>query len=206
MKVNIGKAARELGVSRDTLRRWESEGRISVDRAANGRRRYDLDELTDLLPRDSGRPRITVGYARAGEDAPDDSLERQRALLESYCAVKSWKHEIVSDISSGMNMRSDGLRNLIRRICAGEVDRLVVSSVNRLPRIGAELIFALCEQFGTEVVVVNASRDTDSSDELSEDVIELVSVFSSRLYDGLSSDRSNVMALLRKVSEDLRSN
>lgn len=39
MKTSIGKAAKELGVSRDTLRRWEKSGKIIVERAVKGHRR-----------------------------------------------------------------------------------------------------------------------------------------------------------------------
>ncbi|WP_156518903.1 MerR family transcriptional regulator, partial [Phormidesmis priestleyi] len=48
MKVGIGRAAAELGVSRDTLRRWESAGKIEVERSPSGHRRYDLAQLRGL--------------------------------------------------------------------------------------------------------------------------------------------------------------
>ena len=50
--VSIGVAARELGVHRDTLRRWEREGKIEpVERTTGGERRYDLAKLRHLAPR-----------------------------------------------------------------------------------------------------------------------------------------------------------
>ena len=36
----IGEASRLLGVSVDTLRRWESEGRIAASRTLGGQRRF----------------------------------------------------------------------------------------------------------------------------------------------------------------------
>lgn len=45
----IGEAARQLGVSADTLRRWEREGRIEAIRTLGNQRRYrqsDIDALT----------------------------------------------------------------------------------------------------------------------------------------------------------------
>ena len=41
MKVSIGEAARELGVTPETLRRWEAQGKIEVERTPKGHRRYD---------------------------------------------------------------------------------------------------------------------------------------------------------------------
>jgi DNA-binding transcriptional MerR regulator len=51
MKTSIGKAAKELGVSRDTLRRWEKAGKIIVERTPKGHRRYQLARLLGTLPR-----------------------------------------------------------------------------------------------------------------------------------------------------------
>ena len=45
MKTSIGQAAKELGVSRDTLRRWEKNGKIKVERTLKGHRRYNLATL-----------------------------------------------------------------------------------------------------------------------------------------------------------------
>ena len=51
MKISIAKAAEELGVSRDTLRRWEKSGKITVERTAKGHRRYNLATLLGASPR-----------------------------------------------------------------------------------------------------------------------------------------------------------
>jgi excisionase family DNA binding protein len=36
MKASIGKIAKELGVSKDTLRRWEAKGKITAERTPRG--------------------------------------------------------------------------------------------------------------------------------------------------------------------------
>jgi len=38
-----------LGVSVETLRRWESEGRLKMERSEGGQRLVDLDEVSRLL-------------------------------------------------------------------------------------------------------------------------------------------------------------
>ncbi len=66
-KLSSSEAAYLLGVSTDTLRRWEKEGKITSSRTEGGHRRYDLtnilrdkeDEgLTILYPRVSTRPQL----------------------------------------------------------------------------------------------------------------------------------------------------
>lgn len=50
MTYPIGQAAQKLGVSVDTLRRWEREGKLTPERNAAGHRRY-TDEDIDALRR-----------------------------------------------------------------------------------------------------------------------------------------------------------
>lgn len=45
----IGEAAKHLGVSRDTLRRWERVGKIKAVRSPTNRRYYTLNQLDQLM-------------------------------------------------------------------------------------------------------------------------------------------------------------
>lgn len=47
--VRVGLAAEMLGVGVETLRRWESDGRITLVRSAGGQRLVPLTEVTRLL-------------------------------------------------------------------------------------------------------------------------------------------------------------
>jgi molybdopterin-binding protein len=55
--VRAGEAARALGISLDTLRRWDREGRIRVVRDRANRRMVPISEVERL----SGRPRPRPG-------------------------------------------------------------------------------------------------------------------------------------------------
>lgn len=48
--IPIGEAARRLGVSIDTLRRWGRDGRIAEQRTLGGQRRYRPEDVEALLP------------------------------------------------------------------------------------------------------------------------------------------------------------
>jgi molybdopterin-binding protein len=47
--VRIGQAAELLGVTVDTLRRWEAEGRLAMDRSTGGQRLVALADVSRLL-------------------------------------------------------------------------------------------------------------------------------------------------------------
>lgn len=47
--MSIGQAAKYLGVSRDTLRRWEKAGKIKAFRSPTNRRYYTKKQLYELI-------------------------------------------------------------------------------------------------------------------------------------------------------------
>jgi molybdopterin-binding protein len=47
--LRVGQAAEMLGVSVETLRRWEAEGRLRMERSEGGQRLVDIDEVSRLL-------------------------------------------------------------------------------------------------------------------------------------------------------------
>lgn len=71
-------------------------------------------------------------------------------------------------------------------IVEDEVGRLVLTHKDRLLRFGAELIFALCQTRQVEVVIINQGEDTNFEEEPASDVLEIVTVFSARLYGSRS--------------------
>lgn len=48
-QLSIGEAAKYLGISRDTLRRWEKKGKIIPYRSPSNRRYYSQDQLDSLI-------------------------------------------------------------------------------------------------------------------------------------------------------------
>jgi putative resolvase len=201
--LTIGEAAKELGVSITTLRRWESQGRlIASERTKGGQRRYDLSTLRPDAVHKARSPRKTVAYARVSSHDQKDDLERQARVLELYCASQGWTFEIVSDLGSGMNYQKKGLRKLLEQILDGSVGRLVLTHKDRLLRFGAELVFSICEAKEVEVVIINKGEDATFEEDLAKDVLEIITVFSARLYGSRSRKNQKIIDGITKVVED----
>ncbi len=203
MRVSINQAAKALGVTIETLRRWEADGKIQSERTPGGHRRYDLTSFgtrsTGPILKDARR---TIGYARvSGRDQTSD-LKRQIQLLESFCSARGWQYEVLSDLGSGLNFQKKNLRLLMKKICSGEVDRLVLTHKDRLLRFGSELVFSLCEQFQTEVVIMNASSELSFEEELAQDVLEIITVFSARLYGARSHKNKKIVQALKEAADE----
>ena len=90
--------------------------------------------------------RPTVGYARVASHDQKHDLVRQQELLEAFCAAKGWRHEVIADLGSGLNVRKKGLNRLLELVLHKRMRRLVLTHKDRLLRFGSELIFALCER------------------------------------------------------------
>ena len=67
-----------------------------------------------------------------------------------------------------------------------KVHRLVLTHKDRLLRFGAELIFTLCETRQVEVVIINQGEEISFEEELAKDVLEIITVFSARMYGARS--------------------
>jgi predicted site-specific integrase-resolvase len=180
--VSISVAATALGVSTSTLRRWEATGRLTPARTEGGQRRYDLAALRPGFAHDADVPRKTLAYARVSNQDQRADLERQRQVLGLYCTSQGWNFDIIADLGSGMNYDKLGLQRLLDAILAGTVGRLVLIHKDRLLRFGAELVFAICQAKEVEVVIINQGQETSFEEELASDILEIITIFSARLY------------------------
>ena len=87
--VSIGEAAKSLGVSTQTLRRWDLDGKLVAERTPGGRRRYRVSDVAQFNPLSVNRvvlERPTVAYVRVSSSDQKDGLDRQIKALETYCA------------------------------------------------------------------------------------------------------------------------
>lgn len=111
-----------------------------------------------------------------------------------------------------MNYYKKGLTKLLNLILEGQVKRLVLTHKDRLLRFGAELVFAVCEAKEVEVMIINKGEEsikllhqTSSSqlqteeEELAKDVLEIITVFSARLYGSRSKKNKKLLDEMQEV-------
>jgi putative resolvase len=194
----IGQAAKALGVSPSTLRRWEREGKISPERTEGSHRLYRLSQFK-MARKLNIRERKTIAYGRVSSHDQKSDLERQKKVLEMYCASHGWRFELITDLGSGMNYYKKGLKKLLNAILEGDVGRLVLTHKDRLLRFGAELIFALCEAREVEVIIINSGAEVKFEEELAKDVLEIITVFSARLYGSRSIKNQKLLEGMKQA-------
>ena len=113
--------------------------------------------------------------------------------------AKGYQFEIISDIGSGINYNKKGLNQLIDMITNSEIERIVILYKDRLLRFGFELIENLCEKYGVEIEIIDTTEKTEEQ-ELVEDMIQIVTVFSCRLQ-GKRANKAKKM-IMELVEDD----
>lgn len=200
--ISINEASKLLGVSISTLRRWDKRGALVAERTPSGHRKYDISKINpNLLHGVESINRKTVAYARVSSHDQKDDLERQIQVLELYCAKQGWQFEIIKDLGSGMNYHKKGLKQLLDDILNNKIGRLVLTHKDRLLRFGAELVFALCEARNVEVVIINQGENLSFEEELAQDVLEIITVFSARLYGSRSKKNKKLLEAVKATLE-----
>jgi len=197
--VKIGEAAKLLGTAISTLRRWEETGELLPTRKTKGGTRfYAVSDLLGL--QNAGAP--TVCYARVSSQDQKEDLERQQIMLEAYCSAKGWRTETIKDLGSGMNYRNKGLNKLLEMILRRQMRRLVITHKDRILRFGSELVFTLCELQEIEIVIVHKGEQPAFEEELAKDVLEIITVFSARLYGARSKKNKQIVETLKAAMPD----
>ncbi|MEI7743860.1 MAG: TOBE domain-containing protein [Chloroflexota bacterium] len=95
--IRVGQAAEMLGVSVETLRRWEADGRLAMDRSDGGQRLISIGEVSRLL---AERRRATVHRPIVAQSArnrfPGIVTRIERDRVAAVVEVQAGPHRLVS--------------------------------------------------------------------------------------------------------------
>lgn len=196
--MSIGKFAKKIGVNVATLRRMEKKGELMPTHVSSGGTRYYSTEQLKHFIKGENKNKSVVGYCRVSTRSQKDDLETQVNNVKSYMIAKGYQYEIIEDIGSGINYNKKGLKQLIDKINNQEVSKVVVLYKDRLIRFGFELIEYLCEINNVELEVIDHT-DKSKEEELTDDLIQIITVFANRLY-GQRSKKT------KRLIEEVRNN
>lgn len=181
MKVySIHEFSKLINRTPQTLRNWDKSGKLRPHHVGgNGYRYYSQKQLNELLGVEETNKKV-IGYCRVSSNKQKDDLNRQVENMEKYLSSLKCEYVIIKDIGSGINYSKSGLKQLIKLINNQEVSKVVVFYKDRLLRFGFELVEYMANINGCEIEVLDSTEKTDEQ-ELVEDLIQIVTVFSCRL-------------------------
>lgn len=194
---SINEFSKILGVSAQTLRNWDKNGKLHPHHtSSNGYRYYSHEQLNQVMNIKPNLDRIVIGYCRVSSNKQKDDLERQIENMKLYLTAQGKPFEIISDIGSGINYKKKGLRELIKRISQNKVEKVVVLYKDRLLRFGFELIEYMASLYNCDIEIIDNTEKSEQQ-ELVEDLEKIIYVFLTIFLYLLKCPQSLILSALR---------
>lgn len=173
--------AKRLGVTVRTLQEWDRNGKFTAHRSPTNRRYYTEEQYRDYLD-EKPTTKKAVAYARVSTSGQKDDLKNQIAFIQTFANAKGIiLDELITDIGSGLNYNRKNWNKLLEEVFNNEVGTIFITYKDRFIRFGYEWFERLCATHGAKIVVLN-NKETSSNQEIVEDMISIIHVFSCRLY------------------------
>lgn len=190
--IKLQDMADRLGVSIKTLQRWDREGILVAKRTPTNRRYYTEEQYLSYVGKSQPKGLI-LAYARASSRNQIDDLTSQGEFLKQFVNAKGEiLDDVISDIGSGLNYNRKNWNNLLLDCVAkGLVSKIYITYKDRFVRFGFDWFERFCNYYNCEIIVVN-NETTSPQQELVNDLISIIHVFSCRIYG------------LRKYKKELR--
>lgn len=194
--LTLDETAKILNVSKETLRNWDRGGKLVALRSEGGHRKYLQSKINDYLgieteDEDANLQHVAV-YCRVSsqDQKKNGDLERQKGRMLQYCVEQGYevKH-ILEEVSSGMKSKRPKLNKLYKLVREGKINKVVVEHKDRLARFMFDVFEEFFTSYDVEIEIVNETLPKSFENELVEDMLSLLSSFSSRIYGKRSAER-----------------
>lgn len=170
-----------LNVSVLTLQRWDNAGKLKAFRTPTNRRYYTYEQYKEFKGITSSEKR-TVIYTRVSTSNQKDDLKNQVDFLKQYANAKGIiVDEVIEDYGSGLNYNRKKWNKLINECMTSNINTIIITHKDRFVRFGFEWFERFLEKFNVKIVVVS-NESLSPSEELVQDIISILHVFSCRIY------------------------
>ena len=193
--LSIKEAAEILGVSDETLRNYERDGKLSPTYTDGGHRRYkriDIEKFagTYIEPiTQVGTNRVAI-YCRVSshEQKQKGDLERQIGRMTQEALKRGYKIVSVFDeVGSGMNDNRKKLHKLFELVETNQIDIVLVEHKDRLSRFCFNYLVSYFKSYGIKIELAEEILGKGYETELVEDILSLMASFSAKIYGKRSS-------------------
>lgn len=172
-----------LNVTTKTLIEWDKSGKLTAFRTSTNKRYYTREQIYDFLQIENKYSDDVVIYCRVSNDNQKDDLKNQIQALKDYCQKNNIKPKyILTDIGSGLNYSRKNWNLLLHRVESREISKIIISYKDRFVRFGYEWFNDFCRRFGCQIIVAFEEEDKQPEEEMIEDLISIIHVFSCKIY------------------------
>ena len=182
----VGEFAKLLNVTVKTLQNWDKQGTLKAYRTPTNQRFYTEEQLNQILNLSNSnqieKQGLKIGYCRVSTHNQKSSLQNQEDYLRNYTNAKGViLDEVFTDIGSGINYNRKNFNRILELVETGEVSEIYVTYKDRFVRFGFDWFNTFCEKHDAKIIVLN-QPSTSPEQELAEDLLNIVTVFSARSH------------------------
>lgn len=202
MQIKTKQVLEMLNISKTKLRELERTGEL-IPVKKTTRSKYFLKEDVQAYLGDAIKhsDKKVIVYYRVSSNSQKNELKNQLNYIENYTTSKGIKvDEYIKDIGSGINYNNPGLNKIMKMVINDEVKKIIISHKDRLVRFGFELIENICKLKNVEIEIINV-KTTSPQEELVEDLMTIIHVFSARLY-GLRNYTKRIKEAVKDNEDD----
>lgn len=185
-------ASEYYNVSKQTLRRWETEGKIKAFKTEGGHRRYQKKEKPE------NKTGQKIIYTRVSSSKQKKDLSRQTNLLKKIYPG----HKLITDVGSGLNYSRKGFKTILEQLFQNNISEVVVAYKDRWSRFGFEMFEWVFELHGAKLLVCKNKLKTPEQ-ELAEDLMSITTVFTSRYYGSRKYKISKEISSVHKKNKNI---
>lgn len=198
----IGEMAKLLGVTVRTLQKWDSNKTLVAHRTPTNRRYYTEEQVEQILHKSSSKKKgKIIAYARVSTYGQKKDLQNQIDFIQTFLNAKGIiMDEAITDIGSDLNYQRKAWNKLLEEVEAGKVSEIYITYQDRFIRFGYDWFEQFCERHGAKIIVLNRKK-TSPDQELVDDLVSIIHVFSGRLYR-LRKYKKHLVADKSLVEED----
>ena len=111
-----------------------------------------------------------------------EDLQNQVTFLRQFCNAKGMiVDQCIEEYGSGLNYNRKKWNQLLEEVMEQKIKTIVVTHQDRFIRFGYDWFERFCEKFHTMIVIIN-NEELSPQEELVQDMISILHVFSCRLY------------------------
>jgi predicted site-specific integrase-resolvase len=179
-----------LNICRTTLYNYTKDNVIKTTKLSNGYYDYDEQSVLKFIKKDN---RINVIYARVSTYKQKNDLFNQIEKLQTYCKNSNINIEhLYSEIASGIDLDRTELSKLLDDVFTHKIKNIYISNKDRLTRLSFKTLEALLRKFNTNIIVMNDHHNQTNDNEIFEELISLMHIFSTTMYSNRRKNKINI--------------
>lgn len=159
MLYSIAKFSKMTGLHKNTLRNWDSSGKLKPIVLKSGHRRYD-DSHLNIIKNTNLPVKVlkNVIYVRESTKDEVEDLQHQINKCKDFCIANGIViDEVIQEIGNGLDFNSTSLTMLVNLIENDEVSKIIVLYPDILLPVGFGLLETICKSHNVEIIIIDKS-------------------------------------------------